>query len=80
MFVVAFVTRGSGTYLIGEERHVVYFESETDANAFYDDLENFIDKKTEELAYVVSKSKPEKLNDIVLYGYDPSIHSLYRVG
>lgn len=80
MFKVAFVTRDYGSYAYEEEKHEFCFDLEKDANAFYDDLENFIEERTGGDSYVVSKSKPEKLNDLVLYRYDPDAKRLCRIG
>lgn len=79
MFKVVFVTRDYGSYAYEEEKHEFCFDLEKDANAFYDDLENFIEERTGGDSYVVSKSKPEKLNDLVLYRYDPSAKRLCRI-
>ena len=79
MYKVRFVTRDHGSYAYETDVNEVYFQTETDANTFYDDLENFIEKAFEGMSYVESKSKPEKLNNITLCGYDPSIKRLYRI-
>lgn len=79
MYKVAFTMRDSDSYACEEERHEFYFATEKDANAFYDDLENFVIERTGGYFHMDQKFKPEKMNDIVLYGYDPSIHRLYRV-
>lgn len=79
MFKVAFVIRDHGSYAYEEEKHEFCFDLEKDANTFYDDLENFIEERTGGDSYVVSKSKPEKLNDIVLYRYDPHVKRLCRI-
>lgn len=79
MFKVTFVTRDYGSYAYEEEKHEFCFDLEKDAKAFYDDLENFIEERTGGDSYVVSKSKPEKLNDLVLYRYDPYAKKLCRI-
>lgn len=78
MFKVAFVIRDFGSYAYEEENHEFCFATEEDANVFYDDLENFIDKRTEGDSYVIRKSKPEKLNT-QLYKYDPEAKRLYCI-
>lgn len=77
MYRVIFTTRESGSYAYEEERHEFYFRSETDANNFYNDLENFIDKAFEGNCYVVYKAKPEKTCPVELHGYDVENKRLY---
>lgn len=79
MFKVTFVTRDFGSYAYEEDRHEYCFATEEDANTFYEDLENFIDERTESNSYVVCKSKPEKLDAIQLYKYDSEAKRLYHI-
>lgn len=79
MYKVVFTMRESGALAAEEERHEFYFQFETDANNFYDDLENFIKEKFGEKYYVVFKSKPEKSSPIDVHGYDVKTKSLYKI-
>lgn len=78
MYKVAFVMRDIDSYAYEEEKQEFCFVSEEEAYTFYEDLENFVDEATGGYSYVVSKSKPEKVKD-VLYRYDKEMKRLYRI-
>lgn len=80
MYKVVFTVRDSDSYAYEVERHEFCFVTDRDASNFYDDLETWVAENTKGNSYVDQKFKPEKLPETILYGYDPAIRKLYRVG
>lgn len=78
MYKVAFVIRDIDSYAYEEEKQEFCFVSEEDAYTFYEDLENFVDEASGGGSYVDSKSKPEKVRD-VLYKYNKEMKRLQQV-
>ena len=78
MYKVTFVTRDRGSHEYEKEKHEYCFITEEEAYIFYNDLENFVDEATGGDSYVDSKSKPEKVRD-VLYKYNKEMKRLQQV-